>query len=214
MHVSERITNVALLISVLLAGGAFAMRLKERSNQPRGLEVVRNWKAYGEEGPVIGSPEARVTVVVFSDFQCPFCRQFAQTVALAQQKQPNAIRMVFRHFPLRRIHPFAVAAAQAAVCADRQGRFAQLHDLLFSLQDSLGTIPLEALARRAGVVDVETFGKCVADRATQATITRDSAAAMTLKIGGTPLVLVNEVLVPWTPSEALLDSLVRRVPPE
>lgn len=216
MRLSDRLLNIFVVLSTALAVGALFMRWTSRSEgtRPPKLEVVKEWRAFGDEGLSIGAPHAPVTVVVFSDVQCPFCKQFAQTVALLEQQQPGRIRMVFRHFPIQRIHPAALLMAKASVCASKQGQFAQFHDLVFAVQDSLGLIPVDSLALRAGVRDLTRFAECTASEATSALVRRDSTAAEALKIKGTPLVLVNDALIRWTPTKALLDSLIQRSAPK
>src|SRR5712691_9566756 len=97
--------------------------------------------------PVRGPENAPVTMVEFSDFQCPFCgRFFAETEGALLKKYDGKIRFVYRHFPLDSIHPFAQGAALASECANEQNKFWEYHDLLFQNQQQLGNEGLLAYA--------------------------------------------------------------------
>ena len=84
-----------------------------------------------------GSEHARVTLLEYSDFECPSCKAAASTPALLLDRYPNKIRFVFRHFPLQEAHPHALSAAEASEAASAQGKFWPMHDLLFRNQAHL-----------------------------------------------------------------------------
>ncbi len=97
--------------------------------------------------PVRGNKNASVTVIEFSDFQCPFCEQFYKTTYPQLKKEyidTGKIAFYYRHFPLTNIHPLAVPAANASECANEQGKFWEYHDLLFQNQTSWASLPLTA----------------------------------------------------------------------
>ena len=85
----------------------------------------------------LGPADARVTVVEYGDFECPICKQAAPVVKLAMNRFAGRIRFVYRHFPLEDVHPHALLAAEAAEAAGGQGKFWQMHDLLFDNQNHL-----------------------------------------------------------------------------
>ena len=91
----------------------------------------------GPSDHVVGPDHARVTVVEYGDLECPNCKQAVPVVKLLLHKFPDQLRFVFRHFPLEGIHPNAELAAEAAECAGAQGRFWEMHDLLFENQPHL-----------------------------------------------------------------------------
>jgi protein-disulfide isomerase len=96
----------------------------------------------------LGAPHARVTVVEYGDFECPDCRRATPAVKLLLKHFDGAIRVVFRHFPLEEVHPHALHAALAAECAAAQGRFWQMHDLLFQNRQHLKLPQLRGYAQQ------------------------------------------------------------------
>ena len=96
-----------------------------------------------DDDPVIGDPDAPITIIEFSDFQCPFCARFnAQTLPLIFDEyiQQGKVKLVFRDFPLQNIHPNALPAAIAAECANEQGGFVGMHDILFERQSQWNNV--------------------------------------------------------------------------
>ncbi len=144
---------------------------------------------------VIGSSTAPVAIIGFSDFQCPFCRVFAQTHwpnikrALVDSGQ---VRFAFRHLPLDSLHPQARRIAVGAECARRQERFSPYHDLLFENQAVLAKADLTSLASSVGV-DRRSFASCLDAPDAAAVVTSDSAGASALAVTGTPTFLVGRV---------------------
>jgi protein-disulfide isomerase len=98
-----------------------------------------------------GSDHARVTVLEYGDFECPNCKMAAQTPKLLLEKFPVNVRFIFRHFPLEEAHPHALLAAEASEAAAAQGRFWQMHDLLFQNQAHLKDKDLLRHAGQAGL---------------------------------------------------------------
>ncbi len=84
--------------------------------------------------PVRGKADAKVTIVEYSDFECPFCIRAFPTVQQIEKTYPNDVKIVYKHFPLTNIHPHAQAAAEASICAAEQGKFWEYHDKLFTLE--------------------------------------------------------------------------------
>jgi protein-disulfide isomerase len=164
-------------------------------------------------GPARGSERARVTIVEFGDFQCPYCRQAEDTVRSIIARYPNDVRLVFRELPLASIHPNAYAAARAAVCADRQGKFWPMHDALYADQSALSDAGLLDTAKRVGL-DATTFSTCLPQDATNNTIITDINAADELAITGTPFFLVNgrpiNGVVPMEQFEAVVTEELKK----
>ena len=141
-------------------------------------------------GPERGGAEALVTIVEWSDFECPYCRNVLPTLERILDEYPNDVRLVFRHFPLHAIHPNAQAAAEAGVCAQDLGAFWELHDLMFEEQDALGVDDLKDKAERAGL-DAEAFAACLEAEDTPDRVEADRRAGILVGVNGTPALFVN-----------------------
>jgi protein-disulfide isomerase len=100
---------------------------------------------------VIGAPHAVATVVEYGDFECPNCKQAQPAVKMLLERFAGRVRFVFRHFPLEEVHPHALAAAQAAESAGGQGKFWEMHDLLFANLEHLKAADLRRYAERLGL---------------------------------------------------------------
>jgi protein-disulfide isomerase len=143
-------------------------------------------------GPSRGPDDAVVTIVEFSDFQCPFCGRVVPTIDQVVAKYPTQVRFVYRHLPLSKIHPRAQAAAEAAACADNQGNFWDYHDLIFANNRAVSDEDLEGHASELGL-DMQAFRQCVQNRETQQIVEADMAAAESLHISGTPSFVINGI---------------------
>jgi len=142
-------------------------------------------------GPSKGPDDAVVTIVEFSDFQCPFCQRVVPTIEQIVAKYPTQVRFVFRNLPLG-IHSRAQAAAEAAACADKQGSFWGYHDLIFATPRALSDEDLERYASELGL-EMTAFSQCVQNRETRAIVDADLATAESLQISGTPSFLINGI---------------------
>ncbi len=138
----------------------------------------------------IGPATAPVTLVEFSDFQCPYCANFRTTLQQVLEKYGDRVRLVFRNFPLSQIHPFAQKAAEAGLCAGDQGRFWEMHDLMFQTQGQLKEDDLRAKAAQLKL-NTETFNSCLASGQNAARVNQDLIAGARLGISGTPGLFIN-----------------------
>ena len=140
--------------------------------------------------PLEGNRDAPVALVVFSDFECPFCRSFAQSILPTFRDQyvsTGKVLVSFRHLPLK-IHQSARLAAQAAVCAAEQDQFWTLHDTFFAEPSSLRNI--DKTMRDIGA-DMAAFANCKTSERTSKTVESDLSLAKALEIGATPTFLVG-----------------------
>jgi protein-disulfide isomerase len=136
--------------------------------------------------PELGDRGAPAVVIIFSDFQCPYCGEFARTEfhdVVDEYVRDGRLRVVFEYFPLTTIHPQALQAAHAAECADEQGQFWKLHDLLFRNQDRLDQQHLDEMVQGIGT-DMQDFRRCLS--ADAAAVHRGMLLAQSLKINSTP----------------------------
>ena len=140
------------------------------------------------EGPSLGSKQAPVTVVEFSDFQCPYCKQASNMVKRLLEAYGDNVRLVFKQMPLS-IHPDAFKAAQASICANQQGRFWDFHDLLFGSND-LSVQSLKKYAAGLGMRMME-FESCLESEASSASVRSDIQEAVRADVQGTPTFFVN-----------------------
>ncbi len=143
-------------------------------------------------GPARGPADARVTIVEFSDYQCPFCRRAEPTLQQVLSRYEGKVRFVFRHFPLDRIHPLARGASEAAACADQQGKFWEYHEQLFAENAQLDRAGLDALATKTGL-DGAAFKLCMDERKTQSLVENDVKAGSAAGVSGTPAFFINGI---------------------
>jgi protein-disulfide isomerase len=211
--VTEKILNAGLVVVATCALATTALaayrtfRPPAPTPPPAAVEVS-DWRRFASAGHRLGPANAPVTIVEFSDFECSFCKTAANTLSAARAKYGAQVAIVYRHFPLERIHPMARSAAVAAECGARQGLFEAVHDALFA-QDSLTAGSLTAVALSAGVKDTAAFKSCLEDPAPAAIVDRDSLDARKLKVSGTPTVLVNQYRITMGASPPVVDSLIQ-----
>lgn len=139
--------------------------------------------------PSIGPANAPVTLVEFSDFQCPYCAQAAPELRALAAAYPSQVRLVFKQFPLE-IHSQAQLAAEAAIAAHNQGKFWVMHDAMFAHRNDLSRDGLVALARQNGL-DVKRFEADLDSTEVRETIVRDIQDGDRAGVDGTPAVFVN-----------------------
>jgi protein-disulfide isomerase len=143
------------------------------------------------DSPVRGPKDAKVTIVEWADYQCPFCAQSAPLVNQVLQAYPKDVRYVFKQFPLpATMHPNALPAAKAAIAANKQGKFWQMHDVLFENSRELGGDKLKEYAAKVGL-DVGRWEKDVAAAEIQQQIDREMAEGRSADVQGTPTFFVE-----------------------
>ena len=156
-----------------------------------------------------GNPNAPVTIVEFSDFQCPYCKSAEPALKQLLTKYDGKVRLSYRDFPLRELHPNAQGAAVAARCAGEQGKFWEYHDQLFLDQTKLDAAALKEHARVVGL-DEKRFDSCVASGKFQAPIQEDLDTAVRAGVNGTPGFFINGVALigaqPASAFEQIIDS--------
>jgi protein-disulfide isomerase len=144
--------------------------------------------------PVKGAATAKIVLVEFSDFECPYCGRHVQTAYRDIQRQyvdTGKIRYVFRHLPLEQIHPSARKAAEASECARDQGKFWEFHDRLFVNQKALGVADLSNHAREEKL-DMTRFQPCLDEGRMAGKVAGDMKEAERLQVASTPAFFIGE----------------------
>ncbi len=141
------------------------------------------------DDPVNGDADAPITIVEFSDYQCPFCARVTPTMAEVMKAYGGKVRRVFKDFPLPN-HPEAQKAAEAARCAGDQGRYWEMHERLFADQAALGVLQLKESAGRLGL-DRSAFDQCLDSGKWAAKVQADLAEGEKLGVNSTPTLFIN-----------------------
>ena len=185
--------------------GQIEMFLVQQNRQQRSLQFLKDLrKEYGVEivfeplrvdldltnATWKGKENAPITVVEFSDFQCPACKGFNPTLTDLLAKYPEQVRIAFLNNPLRDIHPQAQKAAEAALCARDQDKFWELHDLMFNDQRRLEVDNLKMAAQAAGV-DQASFDECLDSGRYATVVQQDLDQGNRVGVSGTPSVFIN-----------------------
>jgi protein-disulfide isomerase len=140
--------------------------------------------------PVKGKANAPVTLVEFSDFQCPFCAQASKMPEEVLQAYPDKVTFIYKHFPLEQIHPNAKGAAKAACAAQKQGKFWEMHDELFANSRALQAENLKNYAQKVGL-DVQKFEADFNSPDCENAVAQDVATARQAQVSGTPTFFLN-----------------------
>ena len=163
-----------------------------------------------DPGRVKGDATAPVTIVEFSDFQCPFCRKGAATMRELLAKYDGRVKLAFRDFPMRALHPQAQTAAEASRCAGEQGKFWEYHDALFAEeQPKMDERGLAATARSVGLEE-KSFSACVASGKFKTQIELDLQDGTRAGVSGTPGFFINGVFVSGAQPLAEFEKVINR----
>ena len=147
-----------------------------------------------DDDAFLGNANAPVTIVEFSDYQCPFCAKFwSQTLPSikSQYIDTGKVRLIYRDFPLLQIHPEAMPAAQAAECAGKQGKYFEMHDKIFQGQTSLSNENYKKWASELGL-NTASFNTCLDSGETAAEIQKDLQDGSAVGIQGTPGFIIGK----------------------
>jgi protein-disulfide isomerase len=182
-----------------------------RQEEPNLQERLKNRVNVSITGaPVKGPENAAITIVEFSDFECPFCKRVLPSVDQLMKEYQGKVKLAFRHNPLP-FHPKAMPAAKAAYAAHKQGKFWEMYDLLFSNQQALSEENFKKWAKDLKL-DVKKFEKDMKDPAAQKSIEEDSNFARANGAGGTPSFFINGVLLvgaqPFEKFKEIIDAVL------
>ena len=163
--------------------------------------------------PTLGPASAPITIVEFSDFECPYCGGLFPTLKEIETKYADKIRVVYRQYPLTSLHPHAQKAAEASLCADEQKRFWDFHDSLFGNQQDL---TVDSLKRRAVELklDAPAFNTCLDSGKHAETIKKDIVEGSRAGVSGTPAIFINGRLLsgnqPYTSIAQVIEDELQR----
>lgn len=163
--------------------------------------------------PAKGAESAQVTIVEFSDFECPYCARVLPSLDRVMEEYGDSVRLVFRQFPLNSIHPRAQKAAEASLCAADQGKFWEMHDAMFADQKGLTVDQLKEKA--AGLeLDSAAFDACLDDGTYADRVAADLQAGAAAGVTGTPAMFVNGLFVngavPYEQLAEIIDKELER----
>jgi len=177
------------------------MDVLEKSNSETIIQIER------DNDPILGSPEAPISIIEFSDYQCPFCaRFFSETLPLLKSEyiEKGAVNFIYRDFPIQNIHPNAVAAAIASECANEQGDFWQYHDMLFRNQKEWNNLDSERALKTFGQyayeigIKQEQFDNCLNSGKYIEEVKEDLSSGREYGVTGTPGFFIGNDKIGYT----------------
>lgn len=183
---------IVLVVAILALGGIFVFSSnKSEAPSTSSTGSVTNHSK--------GNLNSKVEVIEYADFQCPACGQFFPLTSAIQEKYKDTVKFTYRHFPLDNIHQNARAAARAAEAAGQQGKFFEMHDLLFQNQQSWETTPnplaiFSSYASKLNL-DITAFKAYYASESANASINADLSEGQKKSVTGTPTFFINGKLV-------------------
>ncbi|EKD43163.1 MAG: DsbA oxidoreductase [uncultured bacterium] len=231
MMVSVFASIIAFILLIVGATGYYYWQIKQGNGQVLfekfyggiSVAVKNNTKSGGinrseleiANAPFLGNNNAKVTIVEFVDFKCPYTKAEAPILREVMQKYGNKVKLIIRNFPPSdNFHPGANQFANIAMCAYQQGYYWPLHDWFFEQQENLGgklsETDIEALGAKFGW-DVDKMNKCLADQNTKVAVNKDFADGYRFGISGTPTFFINgekvEGVIPFSAWELFLNNI-------
>lgn len=165
-----------------------------------------------DDDPYLGSPDAPLTITVFSDFECPNSKAAFPILRQLADLYRDKVKFIFRDFPLAEIHPNAFLAAEAGACAHEQGKFWPMHDKMFQNQDKLTVDDLKFYAIQIGL-DEKKFNDCLDSRKYQIEVTKDLIDGTAAGVRGTPTWFIGnekvEGVIPLESFKKIIDYILR-----
>ena len=209
--------NAALVVVISFAGGfgsawfifGRGTATPQASNQTT-FQQPRDFQPELEGRPSLGPEDAPVTIVEFTDYECPFCgRHFRETMPQLLSEYEGRIKYVVLNFPISRIHPFSQRAGEAAECAHDQGRFWEYHDTVFQNQAALDVVSLKLYAEQVGL-EAEVFSSCLESGDKTQLVLDDVQDGLSYGVSGTPTFFINGQMMvgaqPFSSFQTLIDD--------
>lgn len=193
---------------VAAANNNLPANLPTNANQPSA--PAQPVKEVTDKDHIRGPKDAKVTLIEYSDFQCPYCKRHAPTLEQLLKKYPKDVRLVYRHYPLTFIHPQAQPAAEASECGAKLGgtaAFWKLHDAFIAENADLSRAGYIAAAKAAGLNEAD-FTKCIDNGETKSIVDEQTASGNASGVDGTPATFINGQLVSGAVPFEQLDQMV------
>jgi len=212
MKLNTLLTAILFLCAVFTSGIAVKHEFFPSAQMPgeRKPTLVAHWEDYLDKGVRMGPAQAKVQLIEFADFECPFCGSLHKTLKTLRDRYPDQVSLDYVHFPLP-MHRFALPAARVAECAGDQGRFEPMYDQLFDGQESFGLKPWSDYATAAGVPDLAAFDVCIKKSESIPRIEQGKELGKKIDVQGTPTLIVNGWKLGRPPTAEELDAMVKAV---
>jgi len=184
---TNKIIGIIVLALIVVLGISFMVKASENNSQNNIQTNITEWSKGGEN--------AQVVLVEYSDFQCPACQAYSEILGELNKEFGDDLKIVYKHFPLKQIHPNATIAAQVSEAAGLQGKFWEMHDLLFSKQGVWSSkknpqTSFDEYALELGL-DIDLFKKDVVSKETKNRVNNDYTQGSKIKVNYTPYFILN-----------------------
>lgn len=215
---------ISILVAAVLISGSIIYTRNGKVDPGQGKSAAKINVKFDDSDPTLGDKNAKVTIIEFSDFQCPFCRSFwggSLSQIKTQYIDTGKARLVYKQFPLTDIHPGAKVAAEASLCAFEQGKFWEFHDKVFGEQgkNGQGTVAFSAtdIKRWAAAISLKSltdFNKCLDSGKYANKVTSDASYGLSLGVNGTPTFFINGQVVvgaqPFAVFQGVIESALKK----
>lgn len=179
---------LTILFAIIIAYQTYNLLNESESEAGK----IRVYNVSVDNDPYLGSPDAKVTIIAFEDFECPFCVDAFPIIREITSIYGDQIQFVYRDFPIAEINSSSQKAHEAAECADDQGKFWLMHDKIYQNQDKLAVSDLKQHAIEIGL-DVEIFNSCLDSGKSIAEVEKDRTDGLVVNVRGTPTWFINGV---------------------
>lgn len=216
----KRVAITTVILIMLIISSVFLLMFLVRLRQVQLISERVNIST--NHDPSKGSALAPITIIIFSDFQCPYSAKlngwvrtdkgfgYDENYDLIKQlseKYKNRIRFVYRDFPLSKIHPYALQAAEAAECAHEQGSFWEYHNKLYQNSNKINDNTLREFAEEIGL-DMTTFDECLKSEKIEAEVLNDIEEGLAAGVRGTPTTFINGVKIVGAKRIELFEEVI------
>ncbi|MFH1366953.1 MAG: thioredoxin domain-containing protein [Patescibacteria group bacterium] len=189
---------LSLVVLLILAISVFSFSRKTKTY---------DFPEVSRQSPTLGDKKAKIQIIEFGDFECPFCAELAVSFNKLKEEYKEDIRIVWKDFPIYSIHAQAMTAAEVARCSQKQGKFWEMHDKIFENQRNLSSDLYVVLAEEIGL-DIDRFASCVNNHETIKLIEADINEGTGLGVNGTPHFYVNQYVFTELPTYEQLKKII------